>query len=307
MSDYFCDWIQFTIHDEINRASEALKIFESVVRVGIEECKESKGFNGYEKMLQMNDGMKVMFSGMEGMGVNIIVPAGAIDCGKYEGSVEDIEDRLIDEGYKYNWTRLDLAVDTEEYDFDMFYEKFINKEYRCKYHAESIRQHVNANSRGTLYFGKRGGLTMLRIYDKALEQKIKDKVWTRIELETRNEACQQVLEAYKNGTINEYFLGHVEMVEKREKRMSRCKTADFYLEVLKGDGLKRKVQRKPSDSTLDWFVTQVAPTVKALEKDFGKEMVRNVIDNSKISHTQMRKRFHMKVIKNEVEKTEIVI
>lgn len=292
---FFLDWIQFTIKIDTSIPGVALAYFYKVVSVELEESKLTKGFNGYKQMCEFPSGIKVMFDGMDGMGINVSIPAKALDSAHFYDSIEKIEERLEALGGGYKWTRLDFAVDTYKYDFSVFYEKFLAKEYRCKYRKEGIRQNVNADNRGTLYFGKRGSLTMFRIYDKGLEQGTED-IWTRIELESRDEACVQLLKAYKKGELNKYFLGHLDFVKERKTKMSRCETAEFYLEVLEGGGEKRKVKRDESDKTLEWFVKQVAPTVKALEKYYGKDFVANIVKGSKISNKQLKDRFDLEVL-----------
>lgn len=292
---FFLDWIQFTIKVDTAVPFVALAYFYKVVNVELEESKLTKGFNGYKQMCEFPSGIKVQFDGMDGMGINVSIPGKALDSAHFYDSIEKIEQRLEALGRGYKWTRLDFAVDTFKYSFAVFYEKFLQKEYRCKYREGNIYQHVNANNCGTLYFGKRGSLTMFRIYDKGLEQGTKD-VWTRIELESRDEACIQLLEAYKKGQLDKYFLGHLDFVKERKTKMSRCETAEFYLEVLEGGGEKRKVQRNESDKTLEWFVKQVAPTVKALKKYYGQEFVDKIVDASKISNKQLKERFDLEIL-----------
>lgn len=292
---FFLDWIQFTIKIDTAVPGVALAYFYKVVNVELEESKLAKGFNGYKQMCEFPSGIKVQFDGMDGMGINISIPGKALDSAHFYDSIEKIEQKLEALGRGYKWTRLDFAVDTFKYSFAVFYEKFLQKEYRCKYREGNIQQHVNANNRGTLYFGKRGSLTMFRVYDKGLEQKTND-IWTRIELESRDEACIQLLEAYKKDQLDKYFLGHLDFVKERKSKMSRCETAEFYLEVLEGCGEKRKVQRNESDKTLEWFVKQVAPTVKALKKYYGQEFVDKIVDASKISNKQLKERFDLEIL-----------
>jgi DNA relaxase NicK len=292
---FFLDWIQFTIKVDTAVPGVALAYFYKVVNVELEESKHTKGFNGYKQMCEFPSGIKVMFDGMDGMGINVSIPPKALDSAHFYDSIEQIEERLEVLGRGYKWTRLDFAVDTYKHDFSVFYDKYLAKEYRCKYRDQNIRQNVDANNRGTLYFGKRGSLTMFRIYDKGLEQGTED-IWTRVELESRDEACIQLLEAYKKGELNKYFLGHLDFVKERETNMSRCETAEFYLEVLEGGAEKRKVQRDESDKTLEWFVKQVAPTVKALKKYYGQDFVDKIVDGSKISNRQLKERFDLEIL-----------
>lgn len=137
---FFLDWIQFTIKVDTAVPGVALAYFYKVVNVELEESKLTRGFNGYKQMCEFPSGIKVQFDGMEGMGINATIPGKALDSAHFYDSIEEIERKLEELGRGYKWTRLDFAVDTFKYPFSTFYERFLNKEYRCKYRDENIQQ-----------------------------------------------------------------------------------------------------------------------------------------------------------------------
>ncbi len=294
---YFLDFLSFTLKIDTEIPGIALSYFYKYVPLEIEEGELFNGIDGYNKGIKFPSGIKVLFAGkITGMGIHIILPGLGLKSEHLQFDVFELIAKLKKDKMPYNISRIDVAVDTDV-DFSYFYNKFVKKQYVCRYNDRSIRQVVDANLRGTLYFGRRGGLTMFRVYDKALEQEVTDgRIWTRIEMECRNEACEQIIEALKNDTVKNYFLGHLRFIKRRMNEMKRAKTTDTYLRILEQPIERMKVHAKKSDNTLEWFVSQVAPTVKALKKDYGEEYIDKIIDEAKISKRQIKDRFKLEVI-----------
>lgn len=292
----FIDYISFTIKRVVTDMSDAVEILNRYAPIIIEDGELQGGLNGYLYSVAYPCGARVLFHGLPSMGTHIILPGKALDNAHVEFDVFELIARLRRDKVQYNISRVDIAIDTD-LDFGYFYNKFVRRQFVCRYNSKNLKKHVDINNRGTLYFGKRGSLTMIRIYDKAYEQGLEGEIWTRIEMECREEACEQALEALKKGTINQYFLGHLRFVNKRCSDMSKAVTAKKYLEVLSNPMARRRFRRdEGSDNTLEWFRKQVAPTIKALERDYGQAYIRRIIDESKISLKQARQRFKIRVI-----------
>lgn len=292
---YFVDYISFTLHIDTEIPGVALAYFYKIVDLEIEEGKICKGLDYYKQSVMFPSGVRILFDGSPGMGIHVIIPGLGLISEHMDFDLFRFIETLRATKLKYNISRIDIALDSNEVDFSYFYNKMVRKLYLCKYTAENIRKNVDANNRGTLYFGKRGGLTMFRIYDKALKQGV-EGIWTRVELECRNDACEQIIEAMRAGTVNQYFLGHLKFIDKKVSNVARAMVSKRYLQLLENPPAQMKLHKKESDSTLEWFITQVAPTVKALERDYGAEFVRRMVDGAKISKKQLKERFNMQVI-----------
>jgi len=294
---YFIDYLRFTIKIDTDIPGIATAYFYKYINLEIEEGQVRKGVDGYKQGIYFPSGIKIMFDGMPGMGIHIIMPGLSLVSPHLECfDIHALINKLKEDETPYNISRVDVAIDTE-IDFSYFYNKYIKGQYSCRYDKKHCRQNVDANKRGTLYFGKRGGNTMFRIYDKALEQGIEDKVWTRIELEAKGEVCEQLINSLLDNTTKNIFLGHLRFVNERCENMGKAKTSKKYLEALENPNQPIKLKgKKGGDNTLEWFENQVAPTLKALIKDYGKEYIANIIARSKISKTQQKKRFKLTIV-----------
>jgi len=80
--------------------------------------------------------------------------------------------------------RIDLAVDVDaKFDMEIMHKQFKRRE--CVTNARKSR--LVRDEGDTLYVGARTSEKYLRIYDKAAEQGITDREWTRVELECKGE------------------------------------------------------------------------------------------------------------------------
>lgn len=293
---YFVDYLQFTIHYDTDIPGRAAAYFYKYVNLEIEECQIEKGMHGYKQSLKFPSGIRVLFDGMPGMGIHVILPGTSLKNEHLEFNVFEIIEKLRADNMQYNISRIDVAIDTDV-DFSEFYRQYKKGCYLCRYSKKSMKSVLNTENRGTLYFGKRGGNTMIRIYDKALEQDVADKVWTRVEMECRNDACEQAIEALKDGTIKNYFYGHLRFIQKKVDNTVRAKDCDWWVNMLERPNERVRFKRQEKDNTLEWFITQVAPTVKALRKYYGNDYVENIIKDSKISKRQIKERFDLRIVK----------
>lgn len=291
---YFIDYISFTLKIDTESPSFALSTFYKYVALETEVGELQTGMNGYEKSIVFPSGIRILFCGRPGMGIHVVIPGLGLSSIHLDFDVFKLLRTLKADGVPYNISRIDIAIDTD-IDFGYFLNKFDRKEYVCRYSEENIRKYVDVTNRGTLYFGRRGGLTYIRIYDKAKQQNVPG-TWTRLEMECRGDACEQIINALKTGEVGKYFLGHLRFVNKRCSDMSKAVTSKKYLDMLENPTEKKRLQKKKGDDTLEWFISQVAPTVKALELDYGKDYVRQVIDNAKISKRQIFERFDIQKI-----------
>jgi DNA relaxase NicK len=296
------------VKEDMKEASDALSFFNCFFHLWTETCALGRGLLGYKQGLYFPSGVKVFFDGEVGMGTHFVLGGTALNSAHLDFDVFKLVEEFRKYDIDYNISRVDIAIDCE-LDFSYFLNKFDRKDFACRYNmkkgSNSMRKVVNLDGRGTLYFGKRGGLTMFRIYDKAHEQGLDfdeegnetGKIWTRIEMECKNEACAQVLEALKDGTVNQYFLGHLRFVNERCDDMSRAVTSRKYLEVLNNPMDKKKATKMTGDDSLEWFRKTCAPMEKALRRDYGDAVIDKIRADAKISKAQLGKRFNMRLIK----------
>lgn len=232
------------------------------------------GVNFYRSGLQFENGVRVYFNPIkENMGYNVVISGSILS--KFQYATKDIAEWIEDNKDYISLSRVDIAYDCD-IDFSKFYEKYIAGEYITE--LRDIRSNLNLENRGTLYFGKRSGCVMLRIYDKKLEtidnakgRKEKDRlrselsVWTRVEGQFRHYAAVQALDHFCKGTIGSVFLGHLRFVDSidvlNKSRDSVVWTP--YSDLLGGVCMSKIVKIKNRKFNLEFFERNVVPQVKA--------------------------------------------
>lgn len=292
---FFIDYLQITLKEDTDNLRFVVKEFFKFFPLEIEEFDIIKSMFGYTKVIKFPCGVTICFDGLPGMGIFIQISGSALSSSHFDNfNIFETIDKLKKYNVDYSISRVDVAIDIEK-DFKWFYDKYIQGLFVSRY--RSYKSYLDQNNRGTLYFGKRGNNTFFRIYDKGLEQNV-DFNWVRIEMECRGkDSCEQLLEAMKEGNVNCVFMGHLRVVEKIEKNLSRMKTDKEWMEMLNNPKERIKVKRLEKDSTLFWLENQVAPTLKALILEYGNEFIEKIINESKVSKNQIRKRNKLKVIK----------
>lgn len=234
-----------------------------------------RGVNFYQSGFEFSNGIKVFYNPIkEEMGYNVIVSGDVL-------TNIDYTDDDISNWYNYNseyitLSRIDVAYDTD-IDFSCFYNKYQVGEYLTR--LTDIRSYVNTENRGTLYFGKRSGRVMFRIYDKKLEQidnckgrKNKDRLrkelstWTRIEGQFRHDAAEKALLNYLLGNIGNIFLGHLRFVESLDviNKSRDSKIWDVYKDILGGNLCMKITKKKNECFNAEYFEKNVMSQVKAV-------------------------------------------
>lgn len=209
------------------------------------------------------------------MGYNVIISGDVLASVTYTDS--DIVDWYSINSDYITFTRVDIAYDCNV-DFLRFYEKFEAGEYVTQ--LRDLRQCVDPDHRGTLYFGKRSGRVMFRIYDKKKEQidntkgkKRKDElrkslsVWTRIEGQFRHDAALKAFLNFLAGNIGNIFLGHFRFVESVEGLKNKSRDTviwDVYKEIIGGNLIMKIKKSKNEYFNVEFFEKNVLSQVKAL-------------------------------------------
>lgn len=313
---YCVDWLSFTVqtYTEENEVAQRimLELLPQNVLKDIDlstcNCCNTSKF-GYTKMLQYENKVLVLFAGSASMGIHISLPGSTLNNTSELNDLENIKEwywRCMNSKYNIHFSRVDVAKDIS-LPFSYFRRKVLREEYRSKYRKSSLKMILNNEFNGTIYLGRRGGNTSVRIYDKNQCNKdknvgyISEGFLTRVEFEFRNDACLQALNSYILGTIKNVFLGHLCFVNKKEKNMSRDSVnCEKYVQALEDPKERKILEFKRLDTnTNEWFFMQVLPAMKAYENIYGKKYVQNMLSKAKPAEGTLNKlKQQEKVIQN---------
>lgn len=288
------DWLQFTVK-EYYSDSESIKCQESAYRhlpnflqddiLSYLSCNIPSiqvdihpGINMYTRSFCFKNGIRVCYAPIkENMGYNVIISGSVLSECTY--SDNDLVEWLNEHGDSIKLTRLDIAWDTD-LDFSYFVDKFDRGEYLTR--LRDNRKVVNQYNRGTLYFGRREGNLMVRIYDKRQEQidsfkgsrkekqSFKDSLpstWTRFELQFRHSHAQQALMYFLAGKIGNVALGHFRFIESNDSLTNKSRDSvvdSVYLNLINSDGVITLSKVKSKDFNMEYFISNVMSQVKAV-------------------------------------------
>lgn len=288
------DWLQFTVKEYYNESQSILCqesayrhlpsfIQEDILSYLSCNCPSIQvdihpGINMYTRSFCFKNGVRVCYAPIkENMGYNVIISGSVLSSFKFTD--EDLLSWINEHGDTIKLTRLDIAWDTDV-DFSYFVGKFDRGEFLTR--LRDNRKVVNQYNRGTLYFGRREGNLMVRVYDKRQEQidsfkgskkerkAFKDslpEVWTRFELQFRHSHAQQALIYYLTGKIGNVALGHFRFIESGDnlKNKSRDSVIDsVYLNLINSDGVILLSKVNSKDFNMEYFVSNVMSQVKAV-------------------------------------------
>lgn len=267
-TEIIIDWLQFTIKKTnpidaiINLLGLEPSLFEEL----------PKGKLGYKKQMFYNN-ISVLYDGNENMGTHIILSGQG--CRYYE-----LNDSLLDlirllQYTDAKITRIDLALDDRTGELVPFQKilkdiKLGNISSKWKSNIEIIKRDMNGNIQGqTINLGSRTSNVYLRIYDKALEQKIKG-IWNRVELEIKKESAEKIQEILTadnagllfKGILNNYL--RLLKPNKTDKNKSRWENREYWDNLI-SNVEKVKLTRKAEEKTIDekkaWLSNQVGQTL----------------------------------------------
>ena len=253
--------------------------------------------NLYSKSFSYINGVRVCFDGIsDNMGVNVIISGSVLrNC---QITNDDIIRwwHLFKSSNNISLSRVDIAFDTTEIDFDVFLQSFFCKNYISKTRNNSVC--LNSDNRGTIYFGSRGSRCHIRIYDKRVEQISKarsdsdradllltlPKIWSRVEFQFRHELCSFVLDKFCDNNFSDYANGFLRFIESSDvKNLSRdsviCK---WWSDILGSEDIEVLYYRKESNFNYEAFVKNVVPQIKALISE-APEIYNQAISEGSLS------------------------
>lgn len=199
------DWLTYTVKEY------SAKDVAEMLCIPMCKFEQGRGLFGYKKCYEYDD-IKICYDTnrpeimcyMTGNGCRIYENFGGGDWSSLFYLLGDIG---------ANITRLDLAYDDyngvlnlKQIDEDIKYQNF-----NAKVKTIRVNEDVIGNSGAyTAYIGSRQSLCMHRIYNKAVEQGVTDRIphWVRWELEIKQEKATEVIQLYNQGyTLNHIFMG----------------------------------------------------------------------------------------------------
>lgn len=309
------DWLQYTVK-EVYYDGEAFSCAESAfltlpkflqddIILNFSCCNAQipfemiPGVNFYLSGFQFPNGIKVFFNPIrESMGFNVVISGSVLS--RFQFSTDDIFIWYSENEDYISLSRVDIAYDCD-IDFSLFYAKYEAGEYVTE--LRDIRSYVDSENRGTLYFGKRSGRVMFRIYDKKLEtisnasgRKEKDRlrcelpVWTRVEGQFRHDAASQALKYFLDGSIGSVFLGHLRFVESIDvPNLSRDSVVwKPYSDLLGGCCMFKIVKLKNKKFNMEYFESNVVPQVKAFMR-LNPDLYNMILSSAVESRTTVEK------------------
>lgn len=295
------DWLQFTIQSTNNPLNVIVEILQYDIKL-FEEL--PKGKLGYKKQLAY-DNIYVLYDGNTDMGVHVILTGKG--CRQYESkeSLLSLIDRLNINNARL--TRIDLALDDFKGDLIQFDElvddiKKGNIVSKWKSSTEIIKRDLNGKKLGqTISVGSRASNTFLRIYDKALEQKVKG-IWYRVEIEIKKSNAEEVQKIINEHTASKIMKGvlnnYMRIVQPNpnDSNKSRWKTKEYWKNIINGIEkikLSRRKEEKNIEEIKEWIKKQVGPSlavIHVLDKgtnNFYNEVIEESISNLKARHIKL--------------------
>lgn len=173
-------------------------------------------------------------------------------------------------------SRIDLALDdlsgiyyTTDDIIDCLNNKLVISKFREYENINKRSISDNSNKGHTIYFGSRQSDIMLRLYDKALEQKSDLVYWYRWEFELKDERANSVVDVIiKRDCIGEVFAeilnDYIRLINNDNNKRSRCSTQSKWLEfvgTMKKTQLSLRKRVKTIQSKMDWLDKQCMPTL----------------------------------------------
>lgn len=304
------DWLQFTSKD-CNPYNVIIQLLRLDVKLFVEL---GKGKLGYKKQL-MYDNITVLYEGKADMGTHVILSGRGCRAYERKEPVLNLIKRLNQEEVKS--TRIDIAIDDIKGDiidlkkikYDIKHANVVSK---WKTSLEKVQRSMKDGSiiGDSMQIGSRSSETMLRFYNKSLEQK-EEGNWSRMELEVKGDKAfnlQKILTVDNVGSlvvsiINNYL--RIVQPDKKDSNKSRWKVKPYWKNII-NTTQKVSLSNGKEDVTLEkmeqWFEHQVAPTLATILMANGGDIdyLYKQINNGK----KRLKAKHKHIINKELGKNE---
>lgn len=265
------DWLQFTLLDDLG-----LDTVLKILKLNKDDFEAlEKGGLGYKRQIY-NNNIRLYFEGMKGMGICASISGKG--CRYLEAQGQNLWHLIfrLARSVKINITRLDLALDTDVKLINKIRKSVDNKKYISKsrnisYICKSLESSTRTE---TIYIGSRSSELMIRLYDKAVEQKLDGVDWERWEIVLKKKKIKEViplLEKDISQTFRDILFTYFRPLRTVDSNKSRSKVCKWYLDFL-GSVKKISLYSEPKEKTIEdkwlWLEKQVAPTMALLSEAF---------------------------------------
>ena len=276
------------------------------------------------------------FSITNNMGLMVELTGSGLDFVRSRISQEKFEDYLIDvveqlkaDGYEVRIKRLDLAYDdfrtrpylplrkiAKKVDVGDFVSKIRKSGVLEK--NEIVNYNKAKKTGDTIYLGSRSSDTMLRFYDKHLEQVSKDggcdiPNWLRYEIVVKNKVALGIYEEIKEHGLNKTYFSFLNsvlrfVVKSQDSNKSRVDVEKFWTkfinsgELIEDFKLRKFEKQENIVGTVEWLVTISSPLI--LGQVLAKGELSS-LDLSGLSEKQL-KQVNSFLRLGEEEKKEVV-
>lgn len=265
------DWLQFTLLRD-----DGLDIVLKILKQNKEDFETlDKGGLGYKRQIY-NNNIRIYFEGMRGMGICTSISGKGCRYMEAQGQVLWKLIFRLARSVKINITRIDLALDTSvnlinKVRQSVDKKKYISKSRNISYICKSLENETRTE---TIYIGSRSSDLMIRLYDKAVEQKIDGIDWERWEIVLKKKKIKEVipyLEKDISETFRDILFTYFRPITQVDSNKSRSKICKWYLDFL-GKVKKISLYSEPKEKTIEdkwlWLEKQVAPTMALLSEAF---------------------------------------
>lgn len=245
-----------------------------------EQWKGTKPKSGYTHALLHPWGHSIFWHiDRKDMGVNIMFTGRA--CNElYENRVDVIALIKWFVENKFNFTRLDLALDVRNVKIDIV--GLLDCEHTGSINNDPVLIQKGPKARGgaTLYAGSWTSDKFMRIYDKAKERGLSDVLWTRIEVELGGRTATKIAKIMSEMTESECG----QMTQRVIKGLYNPEDEVFQSAL---DGTPQRVSstKNESHNTYEWLMTVVSKTLartivelphRDVMQSFEKEVMKHI-------------------------------
>lgn len=265
------DWLQFTLLKD-----NGIKTVLNILKMQFKDFEKlEKGGLGYKQQI-INNNIRIYYDGQIGMGVCVSISGKG--CRYMEAQGVNLWRLMfnLERSDKINITRIDLALDTDIKLINKIRDvidnnKYISKSRNISYICKSIE---GKSKTETIYIGSRSSELMIRIYDKAAEQKQNNINWERWEIVFKKKRIKEVMPYLKKNisqTFKNILFTYFRPLTELNSNKSRSKICKWYLDFL-GKVEKISLYTDPEEKTIEdkwnWLEKQVAPTMALLSEAF---------------------------------------
>ena len=247
----------------------------------------SNGFYGYRSRLFFC-GISIHFEGAPGMGVCVEMSGKGcrtfeeFGSGDYDTIFAIVRQHQPHQEMKI--TRLDVAYDDFSGKLDL---PTISRDTVDGYFISRFRdwQVIQGNKGGSVNHGSKSSNVYIRIYDKAMEQKIDQIHWVRVEIQLRKECAwgfiqlQDVIDKKFFGVLNEYLRYIVE--SDSDSNRWRLPMVDYWADFVDYDDQVSIFAKPASDFNVaklyEYITTQTSGACQTYIDMFGSDSFLSTI------------------------------